>query len=69
MSETTAKTIDPAALSIDDAARLLTKAGGRIVTEAMLQQDIDAGAPTNADGTINLVNFTAWLVQEMARGD
>jgi hypothetical protein len=28
----------------------------------MLQADIDAGAPTNPDGTINLVNFAAWLL-------
>ena len=32
--------------------------------------DIDAGAPTNGDGTINLVQYAAWLVKEMAnRGD
>jgi hypothetical protein len=28
--------------------------------------DIDAGAPTNADGTINLVHYAAWLVKEMS---
>lgn len=69
MPETAPKSIDPAALSIADAARLLTKAGGRLVAEAALQRDVDAGAPTNPDGTINLVNFTAWLVRETARGD
>jgi hypothetical protein len=35
----------------------------------MLQADIDAGAPTNADGTLNLVNYAAWLVGDMAHGD
>jgi len=35
----------------------------------MLQADIDAGAPTNADGTLNLVHYVAWLVKEMGRGD
>ena len=69
MPETAASRIDTAQLSITDAARLLTTAGSRIVTEAMLQQDIDAGAPTNADGTLNLVNYTAWQVREAARGD
>jgi hypothetical protein len=34
----------------------------------MLEADVDAGAPTNPDGTINLVSFAAWLVQEMGRG-
>jgi hypothetical protein len=34
------------------------------------QADVDAGAPTNGDGTINLVHYAAWLVKEMAcRGD
>jgi hypothetical protein len=35
----------------------------------MLRADIDAGAPANADGTINLVHYAAWLVKEMGRGD
>lgn len=69
MPESAAKSIDPAALSLADAARLLTKAGGRLVTESALQRDVEAGAPTNPDGTINLVNYVAWLVLEMARGD
>ena len=34
----------------------------------MLQADIDDGAPTNPDGTMNLVQYAAWLVKEMARG-
>jgi hypothetical protein len=35
----------------------------------MLRDDVAAGAPTNADGTINLVHFAAWLVKEMGRGE
>jgi hypothetical protein len=35
----------------------------------MLQEDVANGAPTNADGTMNLVHYAAWLVQEMAGGD
>ena len=56
--------LDPTALTIGDAAKLLTKAGGRLVTEVMLQRDVDAGAPTNPNGTLNLVNYTVWLVRE-----
>ena len=33
----------------------------------MLRVDLDAGAPVSADGTINLVHYTAWLVKEAAR--
>jgi hypothetical protein len=63
------KPINPAALALADAARLLAKVGGPSITESMLREDIAAGAPTNADGTMNLVHYAAWLVKEMGRGD
>ncbi len=62
------KPINPAALAVADAARLLARVGGPSITEAMLRDDLAAGAPTNADGTINLVHYCAWLVLEMNRG-
>jgi hypothetical protein len=61
--------LNPNALALPDAARLLTKAGGAPVTEEMLQADLGAGAPENADGTINLVHYAAWLVKGMGSGD
>jgi len=61
--------LNPQAMSLEDAARLLSRIGGKQVTSDVLQADVDAGAPTNADGTINLVHFAAWLVKEMAGGD
>jgi len=39
------------------------------VTVEMLEMDIADGAPTNPDGTINLVKFASWLVMEMARAN
>ena len=60
--------LNPAAMPVADAARVLTRLGGNPVTESMLRADIDAGAPTNADGTLNLVHYTAWLVREMSAG-
>ena len=59
--------LSPTAMSLRDAARLLTRTGGDPVSESMLQADIDAGAPVNADGTLNLVHYAAWLVKEMSR--
>jgi hypothetical protein len=56
--------LSPMSLTVADAARLLTKAGGQTVTNAMLEADLAAGAPANPDGTINLVHFAAWLVRE-----
>lgn len=62
--------LNPTALPAADAARLLSAAGGQRVTAEMIQADVDAGAPTNADGTTNLVHYAAWMLKEMAnRGD
>ena len=56
--------LNPNALSIADAARMLAKASGEQITEAMLHANRVAGAPANPDGTINLVHYAAWLVKE-----
>jgi len=69
MAEPDAK-LNPAALPLPDAARLLSAAGGQRITLDMLEADRAAGAPANADGTLNLVHYAAWLVREMSgRGD
>lgn len=54
------------ALSVQDAARVLSKAANKHVLEASLREDIDAGAPVNTDGTINIVQYAAWLIREVA---
>jgi hypothetical protein len=56
--------VNPNALPVATAALLLRRAGGE-VSEAMLRADLAAGAPANADGTINLVHYAAWLVREL----
>jgi len=60
--------LSPTALSLADAARLLSAAGGQAITVAMLQADVVAGAPTSTDGTINLVHYAAWLVRQSVVG-
>ena len=57
------------ALTVAQTAKVLSAAGGRRITDEMLRADIDAGAPVNDDGTINLVHYAAWLAKEMAVGD
>ena len=59
--------LDPAALPVSDAATLLSRAGGQTVSESTIRADLDAGAPANADGTINLIHYAAWLVREAIR--
>jgi len=65
----TAKTPKITALTPAQVAKSLAAAGSRRITDAMIQADIDAGAPVNADGSINVVHYTAWLVREVAGGD
>jgi hypothetical protein len=62
-------TINPLALTISAAAQLLSKAGARVIRPEQIEADVAAGAPRNADGTINLVTYCAWLSQERGRGD
>lgn len=61
--------LQPTAVSVEDAARILTVSGGRPVTREMIEADIQDGAPVNPDGTVNLIQYAAWLVKETARGD
>ncbi len=60
--------LNPSALSIESAVKVLQAAGAKQVTGEKVQADIDQGAPTNKDGTINLVHYAAWLVKGMGRG-
>lgn len=57
----------PTALSLRDAAWLLSRTGGQPISVEMLEVDVADGAPTNPDGTINLVHYAAWLAKKMGR--
>lgn len=61
-------TMNPTALSKADAAALLSKVGGKAITVSMIESDLTAGAPVQSDGSINLIHYAAWLLQEMHRG-
>ena len=47
--------VDPMALTVDEAARVLS------VKAVLIEADLEAGAPVNPDGTLNLVHYAAWL--------
>jgi len=61
--------LDPQKLSPTDAARLLSRVGGRPVAESTIEADVAAGAPTNRDGSINLVAYAAWLIRQLTEGE
>lgn len=54
------------ALSVADLATLLRRSGSRTISEDAIRRDIEKGAPVNPDGTVNLINYTAWLIKESA---
>ena len=54
---------NPAALTVEQLARLLG------VAAAKVQAHVEAGAPTAANGTINLVHYAAWLNRQLAGSD
>lgn len=61
MKETDPK--QPAELAV-----MLSKASGRTITVEDIAADVNDGAPINDDGSISLVDYTAWLLKATANG-
>ena len=61
--------IDPQAMTVTQAAKVLSAVGGGRVTEEMIRRHVEAGAPVAADGRINLVHYAAWLNKDTDRED
>lgn len=57
-------TADLKALSVQELSRILS-ATGMEVTEDTIREFISQGCPTNADGTLDFLHYTAWLVKEL----
>lgn len=63
------ESVDPARMTVEQAAKILSAAFRERIEIENIRTDIDEGAPTNDDGTINLMNYTAWQLREVGRGD
>ena len=61
--------VDPTRLSVEQAAKLLSAAYRERIEPEKIRNDIESGAPTNEDGSLNLVHYTAWQAKEMGHGD
>ena len=61
-------TIDPNRLAPEQAAKLLSAAAKVHIPVEQIVEDLAHGAPRNADGTINLMHYAAWMLKEMGRG-
>ena len=51
------------ALQPEMLVNILRRAGSRLISAETLAADFAAGAPKNEDGTVNLIEFAAWLVK------
>jgi hypothetical protein len=54
---------DPTQIAPAEAAKLLSEEGQCEILAARIEADIRAGAPTNADGTLNLIHYAAWILK------
>ena len=61
--------VSVSALTLEQLARVLSAVGGRHTTVEAIGRHVEAGAPTLADGRINLMHYMAWLVRELADGE
>ena len=63
------KKISLTALTIEQLAIILHKMGSKEATTANIRRDIADGAPTNEDGTISVIDYVAWFIQDGAKND
>ena len=63
------RNVDPNRLTPVQAAKLLSAASKVKIPVDQIEKDVANGAPQNADGTLNLVHYAAWLAKEMGRGE
>lgn len=52
-------------LTKDELVLVLRRAGSRTASLEKLGADISAGAPVNADGTVNILKYIAWIAKEL----
>ena len=64
----TTKTPKITAITPKKLAEILRKSGSREVSEQAIAADIEAGAPASEDGTINMIEYAAWLVANHGGG-
>ena len=62
------KSLRITAIAVPDAAKVLASAYGRRVTEAQVRQIAERGGQIGPGDTINLLEYTAYLVRETSHG-
>ena len=60
-------TPDPARLTAEQLAKLLSAAYREKIAVESIHADVREGAPVHSDGTLSLVQYTAWICASLAR--
>ena len=58
---------DPRRLTVADLVTALKAAGSRTISEETVAADIAQGAPANADGTVDMIAYGAWILMKENR--
>lgn len=58
------KKLQITALEISDVIEVLRLSGSIHINEEKIREDIEAGAPVNADGTINYIKYISWVAKK-----
>ena len=61
--------LDPTALTPETLSKLLSASARRIITAEQVTEIAEAGNLLSTEGTINLIHYTAFLLEEYTRGD
>lgn len=56
--------VNLAALTVEQMAEILGKAGGFAITAEDVKSDIERGAPADSEGRMNLLAYAAWLAKD-----
>jgi hypothetical protein len=64
----TAESLKITALTPDQAAKILASAYRRCVTPEQVREVVEAGGLARADGTFSLIEYVAYLAEEVAGG-
>ena len=52
-------------ISKENFVTAMRRSGSRKITLERLEADIASGAPVNADGTVNILKYVAWIAKEL----
>lgn len=57
--------VNPLALPAGDFITMIKRSGCPAMSDETLRRLVDGGLPLNADGTLNIMEYAAWMLKEV----